>query len=835
MEYYSSGKLLISGEYLVLKGAVALAIPLKLGQNLRIDNTNEFPGLVWESREKGHTWFHAKYQLPFFDTIETTDKSTASYVAKQLKIAAELNPTFIDRCAGKVATSNLEFNRFWGFGSSSSLVSNIAWYANLDGDGTFSGQQIISNTSDGASAVFACDLDGDGDHDILSASRNDKIIAWYKNMDGYGTFSSKLLVDSVANGPIPNTVFSCDVDGDGDNDVISCSGWYDNTDGNGTFLLNSYSWGSVQNGMCICDIDGDGDFDVIRSNGSSILWYENTDGYGTFSFPNYLPNIYKPSSIYASDIDNDGDLDLIGSTDTYNTSILEDDIIWYRNLDGNGTFDSPQLITYKVDGVKSVFSCDINGDGTNDVLSASAYDSKVAWYNNSDGNGTFGIGTQHIVTTSVRGLKSISSCDLDGDGFIDILSASEEDNKIAWYKNTDGDGSFGVQRIITAALAGACSVDACDIDGDGDADVISASNDEDKIAWYENTLGIGTFGVHHTIATTNNGGNFASSCDVDGDGDFDILSYSYNKIFWYENLDGLGTFSSRIIIDPVAYTEWGLKALVACDLDGDDDLDVMSAYSSYEPWHEYDHIAWFENIDGEGTFGSEIQLMFENSQLISSAFPCDIDGDGDLDIFSSYEYGKVCWCENISSGVFGPKQVIPNSPYGARNVYASDLDGDGDLDLLATPSDSVKIAWMENLDNNGTFGNQQPITSLVQGVSILHVCDIDYDGDNDVISASLVDDKIAWYENLSPLSVKDNVQKNSISVYPNPTNGTLNVDVSKGQFKQIKISDLQGRMMLEMAITQPNEILDLSHMESGVYLLLVSSKLKTLTTKVIIK
>jgi hypothetical protein len=68
------------------------------------------------------------------------------------------------------------------------------------------------------------------------------------------------------------------------------------------------------------------------------------------------------------------------------------------------------------------------------------------------------------------------------------LSASYADNKIAWYKNTDGDGTFGAQQVISTAALGAISVYATDIDGDGDMDVLSASFTDDKIAWYKNDL-----------------------------------------------------------------------------------------------------------------------------------------------------------------------------------------------------------------------------------------------------------------------------------------------------------------------------------------------------------
>ena len=91
--------------------------------------------------------------------------------------------------------------------------------------------------------------------------------------------------------------------------------------------------------------------------------------------------------------------------------------------------------------------------------------------------------------------------DLDGDGDIDVLSASFFDDKIAWYENTDGDGTFGPQQVITTEAGGAWSVYAVDVDGDGDVDVLSASRDDDKIAWYENTDGNGTFGPQQVITS----------------------------------------------------------------------------------------------------------------------------------------------------------------------------------------------------------------------------------------------------------------------------------------------------------------------------------------------
>ena len=85
---------------------------------------------------------------------------------------------------------------------------------------------------------------------------------------------------------------------------------------------------------------------------------------------------------------------------------------------------------------------------------------------------------------------SVFATDLDGDGDQDVLSASDVDDKIAWYENLGG-GAFGPQQVITTSADGAYSVFATDLDGDGDADVLSASYFDSKIAWYEN-LGSGT-------------------------------------------------------------------------------------------------------------------------------------------------------------------------------------------------------------------------------------------------------------------------------------------------------------------------------------------------------
>jgi mevalonate kinase len=132
MRFYSHGKLLLSGEYLVLKGALSLAVPLKLGQTLEITDEAENSTLSWESYEHDQLWFSAGYRIPDLLPTQTTDKRIANKLESILKAASSLNPKFLSNKDGIRVVTRTGFSLSWGFGSSSGLISNIAWWAQID-------------------------------------------------------------------------------------------------------------------------------------------------------------------------------------------------------------------------------------------------------------------------------------------------------------------------------------------------------------------------------------------------------------------------------------------------------------------------------------------------------------------------------------------------------------------------------------------------------------------------------------------------------------------------------------------------------------------------------
>ena len=132
--FKSNGKLLLTGEYVVLDGALSLAIPTKYGQNMLVQSIEE-PVVRWQSKDdQGKIWFENTYQIEGLrnDTPSNSDKDVTTQLHKILLQAHKLNPQFLTAEHGYRIVTHLDFPRNWGLGSSSTLINNIAQWAEVD-------------------------------------------------------------------------------------------------------------------------------------------------------------------------------------------------------------------------------------------------------------------------------------------------------------------------------------------------------------------------------------------------------------------------------------------------------------------------------------------------------------------------------------------------------------------------------------------------------------------------------------------------------------------------------------------------------------------------------
>ncbi|WP_341214609.1 GYDIA family GHMP kinase [uncultured Wocania sp.] len=148
--FYSNGKLLLTGEYLVLNGALSLAIPTKYGQSLEIKSINESK-LIWKSLdEKGNVWFEGEFLADKITTLQAPRNDVSDRLIQILNVAKQLNPNFLNNLNGFNVTTSLGFPRDWGLGTSSTLINNIAQWANVDA------YQLLENTFGGSGYDIAC-------------------------------------------------------------------------------------------------------------------------------------------------------------------------------------------------------------------------------------------------------------------------------------------------------------------------------------------------------------------------------------------------------------------------------------------------------------------------------------------------------------------------------------------------------------------------------------------------------------------------------------------------------------------------------------------------------
>jgi uncharacterized repeat protein (TIGR01451 family) len=359
------------------------------------------------------------------------------------------------------------------------------------GQRMFDKEHVIAYNSHSPIALYTPDLDGDGDADILT---NESLrIIWYENLGG-GSFSTETIIGTQS--PLVNLLVE-DLDGDGDQDILYATygsfqsneiGWYENL-GSGNFSSEIIIFNNVNNTngaskIYATDLDGDNDIDILFTSGTGtkVAWYENL-GSGNFSSEIIISNnAGGVSGLKGVDLDSDGDKDILCYT--WNNSYNRAKLMWYENL-GNNTFSTEYLIDSNLYTIRSIYTTDIDEDGSLDVLILNGDSTRMLWYKNLGSNN---FSSRNIMDNSsyyYSGGHDLHGADLDGDSDKDLIVGLNYD--LFWLENI-GSGNY-IQNGIQGG-AGASAISSVDVDGDGDKDIVIARYPHNIITWLENRIGV---------------------------------------------------------------------------------------------------------------------------------------------------------------------------------------------------------------------------------------------------------------------------------------------------------------------------------------------------------
>lgn len=337
------------------------------------------------------------------------------------------------------------------------------------------------------------------------------------------------------------------------------------------------------------DLDGDGYVDpiIVSYWSDKVAWYERA---GSTFVQREITTPTTPQlgvwSVYATDLDADGDVDvLVGGA----VSML----VWYESDGGSPPSFQERIISTTAGQVRTVYAADVDGNGAIDVLAASFDDDTLAWYE-SDG-GLPPSFTKRVISTTVDGAYAVSAADLDGDAHIDVLAGGFNDG-FAWYRNNGASPPTFQHRVLPStglAVPGVRSMSVADLDGDQDLDLLVTYNN--MIAWYENNGANPPAFSANIITSQALFALQAYAADVNNDGYLDVVavSNSDNTVAWYEN-DG-NNQHPQFAIRTVSTTADGPHGMIPIDMDNDGAVDILYGSYPYEGATSIGTLAWFEN------------------------------------------------------------------------------------------------------------------------------------------------------------------------------------------------------------------------------------------------
>lgn len=492
--------------------------------------------------------------------------------------------------------------------------------------------------------------------------------------------------------------------------------------------------------LAVGDVDGDGDLDLAAAGRQDVgLWlHYNDSGARPFERGILLTNDEvqdEPSGVSLADIDGDGRFDVIGSL-RRGQFVGGQIAVFYQT--SPGTFGG----FYGNNGfanAEDIQAADLDGDELLDIVTNNPLDDGIFLTFQVPGPDPF---PTHQLLRGLVASQALATCDLDRDGDLDVVVANGTNNSVATVLQT-GFRTFVVSQTVSGPVL-PWDVAAGDLDLDGRLELVSANREGNDVTVFRANAG-GLYSLSERLggSATTPLANSVCLADLDGNGELDIAASAESTPEISLFLQQAGVFSRTALAPSVSGASW--RTLAAGDIEGNGEVELIAADGAGHRVFTFSP----RRPAGRAPSLTNARSLPGPNDARRRTLAADLDDDGDVDIASGEGVNDSLrlWFQSAPE-VFGAgvRARVMQEP---RALAALDADGDGDLDLAVVEGVGDQILVLSQVAP-GTFemlGAPLQGGSAAAGMSELVSADLDGDGRIDLCTANAGSGSVTTFAN----------------------------------------------------------------------------------------